>query len=441
MGDPGVCSQETPARRQNPWALWLAVAALAAGAQALNLLHAASEQGCDPTLLRCSEGIEPFSTADTDSYLELARSIRLQGFFTSDYTTRPAGYPLMLATSLLLTGKPLPALWLNVILAGLAGLAVAWLAVRFTGNKAAGIAAALLFACWPNVYQWSPLLLSDTPHAFLAVCAFAATLRWRDTARSRWALLAGAAWLATQALRPTFMAVPVLLPLLLWKRGGRRYLALSVVVWLTSFIAPGFQLIQNEMRHGELFPAESPQSFVTLQCYASSRLRAELEDASFEESRDGCLEAKRIDPHATAARELDYLLSRPAPATVSYALEIFRQLRAPLRPFYYKRQAESYPSWWRLGRGFMAFYWLTAGAGWLLLLRRDRRTALFLAGLAAMVLLPAGLTHWVGARIRFPLDLLFLPVAVLTATLAVTRLLQVSKRLGRTKGKEDPVSA
>ena len=120
MGDPGVCPQERPAKSQNPWLLWLAVAALAAGAQALNLLHAATEQGCDSALLRCNEGIAPFSTPDTRSYVELGQSIRQQGFLTSDYTARPAGYPLVLAISLLLFASPLPALWLNALLAGVA---------------------------------------------------------------------------------------------------------------------------------------------------------------------------------------------------------------------------------------------------------------------------------------------------------------------------------
>lgn len=438
--EPAVCPLQTPAKRRNTWALWLAVAALAAAVQALNLLHVARAQGCDSALLRCSEGLAAFSTPDTRSYIEVGRSILHQGFLASDTTTRPAGYPLVLAASMRFFASPLPALWLNPLLAGAAAMAIAWLAVCFTGKPGAGLAAGLLFASWPNVYQWSTLLLTDTPHAFLAVCAFAATVRWRDTESPGWAFAAGVAWLATQSLRPSFLALPLLLPLLLWKKKSGRYLALSVAVWLASCIAPSFQLIQNELRHGALLPAQAPHSLATLQCYASSRLRAELGEGRFGELRDRCLDAKRLDPQASAKRELDYLLSKPGAAASSYADEIIRQLLWPLKPYYYPRQAGFHPTWWRLGSGFMALYWLAASAGWLLLLRRSPRVALFLGGVAAMILLPAGLTHAVGARIRFPLDLLFLPVAVLAATQAGARLIRTLQRSRGAKGQRDPLS-
>jgi len=416
VGEPGVCPQQAPAKPRNAWALWLAVATLAAGAQAFNLLHVARAQGCDSPLLRCEERLAAFSTPDSRSYVELGRSIQRQGFLASDYSKRPAGYPLALAASMQFLASPLPVLWLNVLLAAAAAIAIAWLTAFFSGKSGAGIAAALLFVAWPNLYQWSPLLLTDTPHALLAVCAFAATLRWRQSEKSRWAFAAGATWLATQSLRPTLLAVPALLPLLLWKRGGRRYLALSSAVWLASCVAPGFQLIQNEARHGALLPAQAPHSLATLQCYASSRLRAEMGEGSFQRLRDRCLEAKRKDPEATARVELDYLISRPGAAAGSYLGEILNQLLHPARPFYYPRQADFHPRWWRLDAGFMFFYWMLATGGWLLLARRNPRDALFLAGLAGMILLPAGLTHAVGARIRFPLDLLCLPLVVLAAT-------------------------
>ena len=125
-------------------------------------------------------------------------------------------------------------------------------------------------------------------------------------------------------------------------------------------------------------PSESPQSFATLQCYASSRLRAELGEGRFHELRDRCLEAKRLDPQRTAERERDFLLTRPVAAASSYTQEIFRQLLWPLKPYYYPRQASFYPRWWFFDQGFMTLYWLTASVGWLLLLRENPRDALFL---------------------------------------------------------------
>jgi hypothetical protein len=428
-----------PAKPRSRWALWLTVATVAAASQAINLLHVARAQGCDSAALRCSERLADFATPDTRSYVGVARSIRDQGFLAGNFTQRQAGYPLVLAASLLLFASPLPALWLNPLLAAAAAIAIAWLAASFTGKQGAGLAAGLLFACWPNSYQWSPLLLTDTPHALLAVCAFAATLRWRASEGSGSALAAGAAWLATQSLRPTFLALPLLLPLLLWKRSNRRYLALSLAIWLASCIAPAFQLIQNELRHGELLPAQAPHSLATLQCYASSRLRAEFGEGGFGELRNRCMDAKRLDPQATTRRERDYLLSRPGAAASSYAGEIITQMLWPLRPYYYPRQASFYPPWWWLGSGFMALYWLAAVGGWLLLLRGRRRDALFLAGVAAMILIPAGVTHWVGARIRFPLDLLFLPVVVLAATEWGTGLVTQWRLRRGAKRETDPV--
>ena len=105
MGEPGVCPQQAPAKPRNVWALWLAVATLAAGAQAFNLLHVARAQGCDSPLLRCEERLAAFSTPDSRSYVELGRSIQRQGFLASDYSTRPAGYPLVLAASRCSAGR------------------------------------------------------------------------------------------------------------------------------------------------------------------------------------------------------------------------------------------------------------------------------------------------------------------------------------------------
>ena len=55
----------------------------------------------------------------------------------------------------------------------------------------------------------------------------------------------------------------------------------------------------------------------------------------------------------------------------------------------------------------------------------DSELLLFLIGALVAVMLPATTSHWVGGRLRFPIDLLFMPVAAVFLDVLWTRLLRL----------------
>lgn len=409
----------TDAWRGRAWLVAIGLAAFALNTA--NLVYLARSEGCGAVLELCPFETGTLSTPDSGGYVALADSIREQGFWATDFYRRPPGYPLILAGATALAGDPVAALWLGPVLAGIAAAAAAWLGAFFAGSRGAGVLAGLAFIAWPNVYQYLPLLLTDSLHASLVLIALAASIHWRTSGRTSAGLLAGALWLVAQSLRPTLLALPALLPFLLWKRSpSRRYAVVSLVLWSATLVVPLFTVASNWSRHGLILP---PQA-----CYAAPRLKVQLGGGDFRRLRRECLQEYRKAPLQRARLDGEFLAEHPVMAAKSFAYEILTQLLASPRPYYYSHWHEHYGGTRVMSRGSMGIYWVLAVAalGWLV--RRSPGDAIFLAGLGALVMLPAANVSWVGARIRLPVDLVFLPpVAAFLAT-AVRRL--VSLRAG-----------
>ena len=256
--------------------------------------------------------------------------------------------------------------------------------------------------------------MTDAAHAFLAVAALAATLWWRDSERPRAAGLAGGLWLAAQTLRPTFLALPALLPLLVWKRAGaRRYLKRSLALWIVTCAVPAFVLTSNLVREGRLLPIQG--------CYAVPRLKQELRLGNFRALRKECWKAFRTDRALEVRREREFLLAHPQEALRSFLGEISEQTLFGLRPYYHRRLAPLYPGWMSVGTIFVGLFWLCSAVGLVMVARRDPPLALFWLFCFGLVMIPAANVTWVGGRIRFPLDLIYIPVAVLFVARLVSR--------------------
>lgn len=394
--------------------LLVLLAVVAALLHAGNLLYLAHASDCSPFTLRCDGGFGPFATPDTATYVRVADKILSEGILGTSYIVRTPGYPLLLSVPIALTGSPSPALWIGPLLAGLAAAAIAWMAFRMTGHPGPAVAAGIAFCCWPNTYQLSPLLLTDAAHGFAAVAALAATLWWRDSERAAAAALASGLWLFTELLRLTFLWIPAALPLLLFKRGASAfYVRCSLALWTLTFLPPCLMIGSNWLRHDVAAPSAIPAA--NLACYSVPRLRAEMGQGSFVSFRKRCTKSylhldygERIPTQLADARR--FLLAHAGPAAASFAGEIATQLTSPLRPYYYHYLAPLYAGWYVPGSWFLVLFWLCGALGLALLFRSAPHEAAFLALVFIGVMLPAATSHLVGGRLRFPLDLLFLPL-------------------------------
>ena len=230
--------------------------------------------------------------------------------------------------------------------------------------------------------------------------------------------MAAAAWIATQLLRPTFFAIPALLPLVLFRKGvARRRAIVGGALWASTWIVPAFVVGSNHVHHGVAAPSHIVT--VNLRCYAVPRLQEELGQGKFRQLRRECLDrfrsmepALRVRTERTEAME--YLSAHLTEAVVSHVHELGIQLVEPLRLYSVPRQSDLYPRGWEFGEIPLIAFWLLGCAGVARLAREDRALAIFLAGVAVLVLVPASFAHYTGGRLRFPLDLFFIPAAAIS---------------------------
>ncbi len=399
----------------------LLAAAAASGALVLiahgaNLRYLARQLGCESALLLCPTEVGPWATGDLKTYHRVAHEIDERGLLGASYLRRSPGYPLVLLLSERLTGHVSPVRLLGPPLAALGAGAVAWLAGTLSGRIGPALLAGPLLCLWFGAYRYTAGMGPDGMHAFLAVAALAFSVGWR---RSERALLGGAAgvlWVVVQSLRPTFFALPAILPALLFRRrASARYVRTSLLLWLATFAVPALLVTSNRVHHGIAVPSQILAN--NLACYSVSRLEHERGRGDFDALRWGCIEHfQRMEPRERIPGQMAYarrvLLAKPSQALLSFTSEILSQLIHPLEIWDVAKRKELYPDWATAGPGWLVLFWGCAAGGTLILARRDPGLATFLGLAWLLVMLPASTSHFAGDRLRFPLDLLFMPVAL-----------------------------
>ena len=371
-------------------------------------------------LVRPRRGCYP--TAHT--YLATADQILARGLLRASYVSRSFGYPLVLAAGKSWFGEPFIALWLAPLLGGVAATATAWIAWSFTGRVSAAAGAGLLFCAWPDAYRYTPLLLTDAVHAYLVVTAFAATLAWRRRESPAMALAAAGLWAAAQAIRSTFFLLPVLLPLLLFRRNRSSSVsATAAAVWLASCLVPTFTTVLDLTSQGTT--TESYRTAKTLSFYTVPVLKERMGLGSFEQLQQAAYQRYNWMPipervEAETRESLEFIAAHPGMAVASVASELLDQMTSRLRPYELGELRNLYPEWLSPRHPFLILFWLSAAVGLLLVMRSDPAIAAFLVATAAMVMIPAALSHGVASRLRLPIDLLSIPLVAVCWQAAVT---------------------
>ncbi len=155
----------------------------------------------------------PYIVADSRArYLPYARAIAERGYFAPGHDLRYVGYPLWLSAWLRLGTGPAGAAWGQLVVAGLAAVALYFALLRLTRRRATAIFGTAALVLWPDTQEFNGFILTESLATSGLIFTFAALVRARAAAQPAraWALALGAA-LLTAALRPNAFVLPLAL--------------------------------------------------------------------------------------------------------------------------------------------------------------------------------------------------------------------------------------
>lgn len=234
----------------------------------------------------------PLIDADAPTYLRPAENLVAHRVFSADSAPpflwdgyRTPSYPLLIAASLLLSGRYEWALFFAPLTAGLAAFCGMTWVRDWNGSPRAVRAAGWLFALLPSSLGFSAELLTDAVFGHLVLVWL--YLLWtgvRSGSRPR-LVLSAAVLLFLQGLKPTFAIAFVLIGAVavLVARDKRQWLAVGVLlVW--TIPVPLFLAARNSRDHGVFSP--SLMGTKTVRDYLMARYLAEERGVDFQVMRD-----------------------------------------------------------------------------------------------------------------------------------------------------------
>jgi hypothetical protein len=201
--------------------------------------------------------------SDTGTYVKPAINLIQHGAFSQEDTApfwwepyRTPGYPVLIAFSLFVTGQAWPVLLLAPVCAALATYALLALVQQLSSARRVWYIAGLSLAFFPDSLGLSALMLTDAIAAYVCVIALVLTLFACD--RPSWPKIAGAAggWAFCQLTRPVFVPIGLLVLLIgfMHARTRQQWIAIGVLV-LLSLPVPVWMSYQNSRDHGVFSPS------------------------------------------------------------------------------------------------------------------------------------------------------------------------------------------
>jgi hypothetical protein len=375
----------------------------------------------------------PLLAGDSARYVRVAMNIVEHGAISSDSAPpfrwegdRPPGYPLLIASSVLVTGQAHWALYFAAVSAALAAWAAVTLAGIWGAPHATLHAAGLFVALMPNSLGLSAMLLVDAifGHMMLTWCCLV-HLSFR---RSSHAPVIGTLLVfgLLQLLRPQLLVLgwAMILFAILVLGQPRRRLIVGSIVMLGSFVVPSYLTLRTYRDHGVATP-----TMVGIRSgreYLQATYLAEQSGIEFVRARDRVREedSKAAEllkkPESQSARRYlvgqtrlkEFVLRHPADVARLMSVEFARQAIAP-QEFAASLMMARVPTLVRI-LGMCVTLLLLAlavfGAR-----RSDRRAVVFLAGICAFYLATGSLSRFNSSRLRFPADMAAVPMAAVGA--------------------------
>lgn len=373
---------------------------------------------------------EPLIHGDTVTYIMDAENILKQGAFSREQATpflwepyRTPGYPLLLAFSQQLTGSFTFTLFLAAMLAGMG----AWIAVQAAamlgcnekGLHFAGLAMAFL----PNSLGLAALLLTDAIFGYLFLVWLFLLYVGFDRPSKPVLFASILVLLLLQTIKPTLNLG------ILFVTGAGFLLIRKMKDWYTTILLAGLALViplffasMNYRAHRVFSP--SLLGVQTVREYLQVRFLSEETGQEISQATNQVRLADRQAAEMLAEPEsmygrlyrvqrqqvLQFLQQQPVRAAWLMFTEMIRQFAAP-QEFHFVIFQNDPPAWIRvLGSLLTLILWGSAFIGALKLVARGCiQPVILLFGSLAFFLITGSVSHMVGARLRFPADLLAIP--------------------------------
>ena len=355
-------------------------------------------------------------TPDTLTYLQPARDILDNGVFASPW--RLPGYSLVLTASIVLTGDERAALFVAPPLAALACYALMQLAAHLHPRAVA--LTGILFAFYPGSLVLAGLLMTDAIGAYLVVVAVWAVIEALNN--KQWMLLvAAAALLGGEILRPplSFSGLFVFALALVVSRSRAQWRRTLVLILVTLPLPLLFSLI-NLGTYGvftiSLLSTETMREYLYTHVETHDDDRAALalmpairvENDIAAQARLNCQLTNYYGcKHEIQAQQMEAIAQQYGYGAVLRAmlLQAREQLSSGNVYFFYSVLVDL----------LLMLYWLAllilSFVGTYRLLKRRNLLPLALWLIFAYFLVTGATSAWVYARLRFPGDLLILPLA------------------------------
>lgn len=375
--------------------------------------------------------VAPVVSGDAVTYVVPAQNLLLHGVFSREVTPpylwepyRTPGYPVLIALSMRLFGSEGFTLYVAVLTAALA----AWSAVRLVedwgGNGLARHLAGIAVAFLPNSLGLSAMLLTDAVFGHLFLFWF--FLLYHGLAQfSRKHLIGatGVLWVL-QFLKPT-LNVAVLLVAgisLLVPEARRQLLAVAILV-IAALIVPFYFAERNWEDNGIFTPTflgvETVREYLQVRYLSeqsgvdvdliTSQVRAADRAAAEESTLPASIYGRlyRVKEEAVGR----FIRQEPLSALRLMTTEMVWQLAAP-QEFAFTVFWGDLPAWIRaIGSLLTLALWAGAAFGaWNLGRAGNWQAGAAFAGILVFFLVSGSISHFVGARLRFPADLVGIPL-------------------------------
>jgi len=377
---------------------------------------------------------ESLVVGDSNTYLIPAQNLLQHGVFSRESTPpylwepyRTPGYPMLIAISIGLFGNAQWVLYFAAVTGGLAG----WAAVRLTeawkGKRMAQHVAGLIVALLPNSLGLSAMLLTDAVFGHLVlIWGYLLYSGLRNSSLVNLMGSTGLLWIL-QAIKPTFnIAALLILGIGMLFIPNKRMWTFLVLLVILSLPLPSYYANRNLHDHGVFTP--SMLGVETVREYLQSRYSAEVTGKDFADltaqvrAENRAAAEKLQTPISFCGRlylvkqaEVDqFIRQHPWTALRLMGTEMVRQFAAP-QEFVFQVFFGGLPAW---ARGFGSILTLLLWAGtlfgaWHLGRSGDWRPGLMVFGILMFFLLTGSVSHRVGARLRFPADMMAVPLAAI----------------------------